>query len=93
MKKRLVALTVVEVVFLVSALAGYLIAITRTLRRVSQTLARVTFGVRAIERQTEPVGPVLRDVNANLEAVAEALERASHSEPSASEADRDSPPR
>ena len=75
MKRGLIALTLGEVTLLVGALAGYLIAITRTLRGVSQTLARVTMGVRAIERQTQPIGPVLHDVNADLDAVASALER------------------
>ncbi|TQN42571.1 hypothetical protein FHU33_1975 [Blastococcus colisei] len=75
MKKRLIALTLGEVAVLVGALAGYLVAITRTLRDVSQTLARITMGVRAIERQTEPIGPALREVNTDLDAVASALER------------------
>ncbi|MDP9429448.1 MAG: hypothetical protein M3Q47_11490 [Actinomycetota bacterium] len=75
MRRGLIAATLGEVVLLVGALAGYLIAITRTLRRVSQTLARVTMGVRAIERQTEPIGPALQQVNADLDAVASALER------------------
>jgi hypothetical protein len=34
----------------------------------------VTFGVRAIEKQTEPIGPHIKDINAALEQVAEALE-------------------
>lgn len=72
--KGLVALTLGEVVLLVGALAGYLIAIARTLRRVSETLAKVTMGVRAIERQTEPIGPALQEVNADLDAVATTLE-------------------
>ena len=72
--KGLVALTLGEVVLLVGALAGYLIAIARTLRRVSETLAKVTMGVRAIERQTEPIGPALQGVNADLDAVATTLE-------------------
>lgn len=75
MNKRLVALTLGEVVLLVGALAGYLVAINRSLQRVSQTLARVTFGVRAIEQQTEPIGPALRAVNADLVAVADTLEK------------------
>ncbi len=75
MRRGLIAATLGEVVLLVGALAGYLIAITRSLRRVSQTLARVTMGVRAIERQTEPIGPALQQVNADLDAVASALER------------------
>ena len=76
MKRALIAATLGEVALLVGVLAGYLIAIAANLRKVSQTLARVTFGVRAIEKQTEPIGPVLRDVNATLEQVAGALEQA-----------------
>ena len=75
MKKALIALTLGEVALLVGALAGYLVAVTRTLRQVSQTLARITMGVRAIERQTEPIGPALQEVNADLDAAASALER------------------
>ena len=39
--------------------AFYLITIAATLRKVSHTLGLVTFGVRAIEKQTEPIGPVV----------------------------------
>ena len=74
MKKVLIAATVGEVVALVAVLAGYLIAIAATLRRVSRTLGQVTFGVRAIERQTQPIGPALRDVNAALEQAAATLD-------------------
>ena len=76
MKKTLIGLTIAQVVLFVGVLAGYLVAIASTLRRVSQALARVTFGVRAIEQQTAPIGETLRDVNADLEAVANALEPA-----------------
>lgn len=75
MKKALIGTTLGQVTLLVGVLAGYLIAIAATLHKVSQALGRVTFGVRAIETQTAPIGPALRDVNADLEAVAAALER------------------
>lgn len=74
MNTVLIIVTLVEVLLVVLVLAGYLIAIAATLRRVSKTLGLVTFGVRAIERQTEPVGPALGDVNAGLEQVAAALD-------------------
>ena len=74
MKTALIVFTLVEVTLLVVVLALYLIAIARTLRKVAKTLGLVTFGVRAIEKQTEPIGPVLRDINAALEQVAGALE-------------------
>jgi uncharacterized protein YoxC len=70
----LIILTLVEVLLVVLVLAGYLIAIADTLRRVSKTLGLVTFGVRAIQRQTEPIGPALSDINGALEQVAAALD-------------------
>jgi uncharacterized protein YoxC len=72
-KTVLIIATLVEVLLLVVVLAGYLIAIAATLRKVSSTLGRVTFGVRAIEKQTAPIGPALQDINAALERVAAAL--------------------
>jgi len=68
----LIIVTLVEVLLVVLVLAGYLIAIAATLRRVSKTLGLVTFGVRAIEKQTEPIGPALMDINGALEQVATA---------------------
>jgi uncharacterized protein YoxC len=74
MKTLLIVLTLAELAILVVVLAAYLIAIAATLRKISHTLGLVTFGVRAIEKQTEPIGPVARDINGALEQVAEALE-------------------
>jgi uncharacterized protein YoxC len=70
----LIIVTLVEVVLLVVVLAAYLIKIAALLRHVSHTLGLVTFGVRAIERQTEPIGPVVKDINGALEQVAGALD-------------------
>jgi len=70
----LIIVSLVEVLLLVLVLAGYLIAIATVLRRVSKTLGLVTFGVRAIEKQTEPIGPALTDINGALEQVAAALD-------------------
>ena len=75
MKSVLIIVTLVEVVLLVAVLATYLIIIAAKLRNVSSTLGLVTFGVRAIEKQTAPIGPVLADVNGALEQVAGALEQ------------------
>ena len=74
MNTVLIIVTLVEVVLLVVVLAAYLIKIAAMLRNVSQTLGLITFGVRAIERQTEPIGPVVRDINGALEQVAGALD-------------------
>ena len=73
MKAVLIVLTLVEVALLLLVLVGYLFAIARTLRTTSRTLGLVTFGVRAIEKQTEPLGPVLGEINQALEQVASAL--------------------
>jgi Flp pilus assembly pilin Flp len=83
MKTALIVVTLIEVALLVAVLAVYLIAIAGTLRKISSTLGLVTFGVRAIEKQTEPIGPVLGDINAALEQVAGALEQVAASGSSA----------
>lgn len=70
MKKGLIAATVGEAALLVGVLAAYLLVIAAALRRVSRALGQITFGVRAIERQTEPIGPTLSDINRALERVA-----------------------
>lgn len=59
---------------IVAALAFYLIRVVIILHHVTDTLGKVTFGVRAIAHRVEPVGPVVTDINTNLLAVAGALE-------------------
>ncbi len=76
MKKTLVAASIAEVLALVGVLAGYLVVIARSLAHVSATLAKVSFGVRAIETQTAPIGPALTATNESLEQVAQRLETA-----------------
>ncbi len=66
--------TLVLVGLLVAALAFYLLWVFFILRAVIDTLSKVTFGARAIAHRTEPVIPVMTEVNANLGAVADALE-------------------
>lgn len=72
-KKVLVTGTVGEGLLVVGVLAGYLIAIANGLRRTSKTLAKISFGVRAIETQTAAIGPALEDTNASLQQVAATL--------------------
>ncbi len=67
-------MTLVLAAVLVAALAFYLIWVVLILHRVNDTLGKVTFGVRAIAHRTAPLGPVLTEVNADLAAVAGALE-------------------
>ena len=67
--------SLVLVGLLVAALAFYLIWVVVILQRAVDTLGKVTFGVRAIAHRTEPLDELLSDVNANLTAVAGALEQ------------------
>jgi hypothetical protein len=66
--------TIVVAAVLVLAVASYLVRVVRVLAHVNDTLGKVTFGVRAIAHRVEPVGPVLTEINADLTAVAGALE-------------------
>lgn len=75
MRTLLIVLTLVELALLVVVLAGYLIAIAAKLRQISHTLGLVTFGVRAIDKQTQPIAPVATEINGALEQVADALEQ------------------
>ena len=59
---------------LVGALAGYLLWVVLLLRRLTDTLGKVVFGVRAIAHRVEPVEPLVGEINSDLTAVAEALE-------------------
>lgn len=73
MRTLLIVLTVVEIVVFVGALAGYLIAISRSLSAISDNLAKTTFGVRAIETQCSSIGPSVVRVNEQLTTIAGAL--------------------
>ena len=59
---------------LVAALAFYLLWVLLILRRLVDTLGKVLFGVGAIAHRLVPVAPVLGEINADLENVADALE-------------------
>lgn len=60
---------------LVAALAFYLLWVVVILRRLTDTLGKVVFGVASIAHRVEPVGSVVGEINADLTAVAEALEK------------------
>lgn len=66
--------TLIIVAVLVLALAYYLARVVLILNHVNDQLGKVTFGVRAIENQTLPIGELVTDLNGNLTAVAGALE-------------------
>lgn len=66
-------LTVVEIVALVVVLAIYLIVVAKQLRSIASTLAEVTWGARAVERQLQAVGSNVGQMNSALEDIAATL--------------------
>ncbi len=71
----LIVLTVAEIVALVAVLAAFLLVVARRLRSVSGTLAKVGFGVRAVERQLSGIRSGMAEINYELEQLAELLPR------------------
>ena len=59
---------------LVAALAFYLLWVVVILRRLTDTLGKVVFGVSAIAHRVEPVEQVVGEINGDLIAVADTLE-------------------
>ena len=66
--------TLLGVFIIVAALALYLITIALILRYVSFTVGTVLIGVRSIANQTQPLGPVIRDIVSDVRAIDEDLE-------------------
>jgi hypothetical protein len=60
---------------LVAALAFYLLWVVLILRRLTDTLGKVVFGVDAIAHRVEPVGQIVGEINGDLAAVADALDQ------------------
>ncbi len=73
MTTLLVTLTIVEIALVAVVLVYYLVRIAASLRRTSVLLGKVAFGVRAIETQTQVIGPAVLKVNGQLRGVANAL--------------------
>ncbi len=69
----LVTLTVIEIVALVVVLGGFLVVIAGHLRSISATLAKVTFGVRAVDSQCAVIGPGVTQLNGTLGQLNSAL--------------------
>ena len=69
-------LTILEIAGLVVVLAIYLTTISRLLNSISSNLARITFGVRAVETQCAVIGPAVDRINGNLAETANALNQA-----------------
>ena len=74
MRALLVVLSAVEILLVISAIAFYLWRIAVSLRVTSANLAKVTFGVRAIETQCASIGPSVLKVNGQLRTIADALD-------------------
>lgn len=66
--------TIVIALVIAAALAFYLVRVIIVLRRVNDTLGKVTFGVRAIAHRTAPLGELLTPIKSDLEAVADTLD-------------------
>ena len=70
----LLILSLLEIAALVAVLATYLAVIGGQLSSISRTLAKVTFGVRAVETMCAVIGPATDRINGNLQEVANALQ-------------------
>ncbi len=66
---------IVVTAVLIAALAFYLLWVVMLLRRLTDTLGKVVFGVASIAHRVEPVGSVVGEINGDLTAVADALEQ------------------
>jgi hypothetical protein len=69
-------LTIIEIAALVGVLAIYLTVIGNQLKSICASLARITFGVRAVETMCAVIGPAVDRINGNLQDVAENLQAA-----------------
>jgi hypothetical protein len=72
-KTALTVLTVVEIVALVAVLGAFLLKVAEGLRSIVSTLAEVTWGARAVERQLRAAPENLRQINAGLTDAATVL--------------------
>lgn len=70
----LLILSLIEIALLVIVLAIYLTVIGNQLRSISRTLAKVTFGVRAVETMCAVIGPATDRINGNLVDIAASLQ-------------------
>ena len=59
-------LTVFEIALLVGVLATFLNIVAKQLNRISANLARIAWGVRAVETMCGVIGPAVDRINGNL---------------------------
>ncbi len=69
----LLTLTLVTVLLVVLALAGYLIAVAWALRDASRSVAAIANGLEAVQGHTVPVGEKLATINEALNTLAGGL--------------------
>ena len=69
-------LTVLEIVLLVGVLATFLNIVAKQLNRISANLARIAWGVRAVETMCGVIGPAVDRINGNLVDINNDLTRA-----------------
>ncbi len=65
---------VVVIGILVAVVVYYLISVILVLRKIVDSLGKVTFGVRSIAYRTKPIDPAVKAMTADLIVVADALE-------------------
>ncbi len=74
---RLLVLTVLEILAFVWALVAFLTRISHALERIggwpTSYLAKISFGVRAIEKETSHLGPQVMQLNRELDGLAHKL--------------------
>lgn len=71
-----IVLTVAEILLVVVILAYFLNRVANQLNSISRTLAKVAFGVRAVETMCLVIGPATKKLNGTLTEVAGGLEQA-----------------
>ena len=69
-------MTVFEIALLVGVLATFLNIVAKQLNRISANLARIAWGVRAVETMCGVIGPAVDRINGNLVDVNNDLTRA-----------------
>ena len=69
-------LTVFEIGLLVGVLATFLNIVAKQLNRISANLARISWGVRAVEVMCGVIGPAVDRINGNLVDINNDLTRA-----------------
>ncbi len=73
MRTLLIILTVAEIALVIGVIAFYLMRISRSLHLSAKHLAKVTYGVRAVETQCVTIGPHVTRINEQLGVIAGAM--------------------